>query len=243
MNAMNANAVVGSVDVRRVETGIPGLDEMLGGGIPEGHTVVVVGSFGTGKTTFGLQFLWHGLQRGEKGIFISLEEDEEAVISTAASFGWDLRPHIDSGSLVVVKLEPADAKSTVTKIKSDLPGFIKNMGAKRLVLDSVSLLTMMFDRENERRETLFHLAKLIKDSGCTAVFTAEARPDNPTTSRDGLAEYTADGVIQLRYHNVGGDVQLVLGVVKMRRTAHSRRLKPYVIGSGGIVVQLEAEAY
>ena len=117
------------------------------------------------------------------------------------------------------------------------------MGASRLVLDSVSLLTMLFQREEEKRDTLFHLAKLVKDSGATALFTAEVKGEAPHVSRDGLAEYTADGVILLRYQEVGSDVHLLLRVVKMRRTAHIRRAKPYTIGANGITVHVEAEAY
>src|SRR5438445_31685 len=73
-----------------VLTGIDGLDEMLGRGVPTGHIITVLGSFGTGKTTFALQFLMQGLINGEKAIFISLEEDADSVIANAASFGWDL---------------------------------------------------------------------------------------------------------------------------------------------------------
>ncbi|MCK4718229.1 MAG: KaiC domain-containing protein [Thermoplasmata archaeon] len=227
----------------RVHTGISGLDEMMGGGIPRNHTVVVMGSFGTGKTTFALQYLWEGLEEGEKAIFISLEEGEEAILKTAESYGWDLAKHLESGRLVVVKLEPADAKSTLSKIRNELPEFIKQTGASRVVLDSVSLLTMMFDHESEKRDTLFYIAKTIKDSGATALFTAEVKDENHGSSRDGLAEYTADGVILLRYKETGTDISTVLRVVKMRRTEHMRRVKPYTIGVQGITVHVDAESF
>src|SRR5574337_662989 len=106
-----------------VITGIDGLDEMLGGGVPRGHIITVMGSFGTGKTTFGMQFLMQGLINGEKGIFISLEEDVESITANAASFGWDIRPHLKDKKLSVIKLEPADAKATVTRVRSELPEF------------------------------------------------------------------------------------------------------------------------
>ena len=227
----------------RVTTGVTGLDKMLEGGIPAGHTVVVMGSFGTGKTTFALQFLFEGITKGERCIFISLEEDEKAVMRTAKTYGWDLEGALKDGTLHVVKLEPADAKSTVTRIRSELPTFIKQVGAKRVVLDSASLLTMMFDTDAEKRETLFHMAKLIRDSGATSVFTAEVKDSNPSSSRDGLAEYTADGVILLRYNESGSDVTTTIRIVKMRRTSHIRRAKPYTVGLGGITVHMDAEAF
>ena len=103
---------------KRVRTGVQGLDEMVQGGFPEGHLVLVMGSFGTGKTTLGLQFLMEGLSDGEHCIFISLEEDKDSVIKNAASFGWDLSEPISKKRLGLFKLEPSDAKTTITRIRS-----------------------------------------------------------------------------------------------------------------------------
>lgn len=208
----------------RVRTGIEGLDEMLEGGIPRAHAVAIMGSFGTGKTTFCLQYITEGLRSGEKGIFISLEEDEESIFSNAAGFGWDLKPYVDQKKLTIVKLEPTDAKSTVTRVKSELPEYIKAFGASRIVLDSVSLLNMLYDSEHEKRLNLFNLIQMIRKTGATCLMTAEVKDDNPNTSRDGLVEYAVDGVIALRYEEIKekGEIQLTLRVLKMRRTGHSR---------------------
>src|SRR5439155_841533 len=140
-------------------TGIDGLDEMLGRGVPTGHIITVLGSFGTGKTTFALQFLMQGLINGEKGVFISLEEDADSVIANAASFGWDLPAYIKQKKLHIVKLEPADAKTTVTRVRCELPEFIKRSGASRVAIDSITLLNMLFADDKERREKLFALCK------------------------------------------------------------------------------------
>jgi len=233
------------MDVERVRTGISGLDEMLNGGFPKSHNVVVMGSFGTGKTTFGLQFLVQGLKEGEKGIFITLEEDEESIIQDGMAFGWDLKPDLDGKNLVIVKLEPTDALSTISRIKSDLPKFVKSFGASRIVVDSVSLLNMLFETEHEKRSNLFYLTQMIKETGATCLMTAEVSNDNSVASRDGLVEYTADGVVVLQYDEPPekGEIRLTLRVVKMRRTNHSRRIKPYSISEGGIVVHAGAEVY
>jgi len=229
----------------RVKTGISGLDEMLQGGLPENHIVLVMGSFGTGKTTLGLQFLVEGLRQAEPCIFISLEEDKDSIMKNAATFGWDLTPALEAKKLGIFKLEPSDAKTTITRIKSDLPKFIKSFGAKRVVLDSVSLLNMMFSDENERRSNLFNLCQLLRTTGATSVLTAEVKDDNPRSSRDGLAEYTADGVLLLQSdeNKEGGEVQLTIRIMKMRRTAHSRRVKPYSITDKGIVVHAGADVF
>ena len=229
----------------RVKTGIVGLDEMLQGGLPENHIVVVMGSFGTGKTTLGLQFIVEGLRQAEPCIFISLEEDKDSILKNAVSFGWDLSPALEAKKLGLFKLEPSDAKTTITRIKSELPKFIKSFGAKRVVLDSVSLLDMMFSDENDRRSNLFNLCQLLRSTGATSILTAEVKDDNPRSSRDGLAEYTADGVLLLQSDETeeGGEVQLTVRIMKMRRTTHSRRVKPYSITDKGIVVHAGADVF
>ncbi|NYT11900.1 MAG: KaiC domain-containing protein [Methanomassiliicoccales archaeon] len=231
--------------MERVKTGISGLDEMLGGGFPKSHNIVVMGSFGTGKTTFGLQFLFQGIKEGDKGIFITLEEDEESIIMDGQSFGWDLRPAVEGEQLVIVKLEPTDALSTISRIKSDLPKFIKSFGASRIVIDSISLLNMLFETEHEKRANLFALTQMIKETNATCLMTAEVNDKNPNASRDGLVEYTADGVVVLQYEEPEdkGEILLTLRVVKMRRTDHSRRIRPYSIGDGGILVHTGAEVF
>jgi len=227
-----------------VPTGVDGLDEMLGGGVPRGHVIALLGSFGTGKTTFALQFLMQGLINGEKGIFITLEEDVESILKTADGYGWDLRSHVEDKTASLIKLEPADAKATATRVKSDLPQFIRSFGAQRIALDSVSLLNMMFPDEVERRTRLFALCDQIRKTGATAIMTAEVKDDNPRSSRDGLVEYVSDGVISLRLvERSNGEVQPAVQVVKMRRVKHSRHIKPYSLTEVGAVVHTEAEVF
>ncbi len=231
-------------NIERVTTGVEGLDDMLNGGIPKGHVFTVMGSFGTGKTTFALQFLWEGLKRGEKCIFISLEEDKDAISITAKSYGWDIAKYIESEQIVVEKLSPADAHTTINRLKSDLPGFIKSFDADRIAIDSVSLLNMLSDEPKEKREHLFGLCKMVKDTGATALLTAEVKDDNPRSSRDGLVEYTTDGVILLKYEMVkASEVKLTIQVVKMRRIKHTRHPKPYEITDDGIEVLLEGAVF
>jgi KaiC domain protein len=228
-----------------VSTGIKGLDEMLGGGLPEGHAIAVLGNCGTGKTTFGLQFVWEGLLDGERCVFISLEEEPESIIRNADNYGWEIAPYIKSKHLQLVKLNPADAKSTVTKIKSELPKFLKEHKVKRVVLDSISLFNMMFKDEVERRIHLFDLHQMIKKSGATTFLTAEVKDENPTSSRDGLVEYVSDGVIILGFNEKkeSSEITLNLRILKMRRLRHSRKIKPYSITEKGIVVHSELEVF
>lgn len=229
--------------MEKIKTGIDGLDEMLFGGIPRSATVVVMGSFGTGKTTLGLQFLNQGLTEGEKGIFITLEEDRDSILADAESHGWDMRSKMEAKQLEIVKLEPTDAKVTIQRIKSELPDFIQKFGASRIVVDSVSLLNLLFDNDHDRRTNLFNLAHMIKRTGATLLMTAEVKDDNPFASRDGLIEYVADGVISLRYLELAdrNELMLSLRIIKMRRTEHSRKITPYSIEAKGLQVHVGSE--
>ncbi len=226
----------------RVKTGIEGLDDMLNGGIPKGHSVAVIGAFGTGKTTLAMQFIWQGLINGEKCIFLSLEEDEESVIESAKKFGWDYSKYLNT-NLQILKLDPEDAKSSVERLEGDIPELIKDFGATRVAVDSISLITMMYSNIEEKRKIVFKLSKSIKESGATAIFTAEVDPQNPKVSRDGIVEYVVDGVILLSFLEDGNFLKLTVRILKMRRTQHSREVKVYEIGEGGINVLSEADVF
>jgi KaiC domain protein len=220
----------------KIKTGIGGLDNMLEGGIPEHQCVAVLGEFGTGKTTLALQFIWEGLVNGEKGIYISLEENSEDIAKNSAVYGWDIDPYIKADKLLVIKLDPESALNTIERINSDLPEQIREFGAKRVVLDSISLLSMLFETDADKRKGIFSLVKAIKDSGATSIITAEVDPKNPSSSRDGLIEYVVDGVILLKYIERADELRMSMCVIKMRRTNHSRKIRPYYITDKGIEV-------
>ncbi len=229
--------------MERVKTGIPGLDEMLNGGIPKGHSVAVIGSFGTGKTTFAMQFINEGLSNGERCIFLSLEEDEDSIYESASVFGWDFKRYVEEDKLLVIKLDPEDAKSSVERLQSDIPEMITEFNAQRISVDSISLITMLYETEEERRKALFSFSKSVKESGATSLFTAEVDPRNPTVSRDGLVEYVVDGVILLRFVEDRNLMRPRIRVLKMRRTAHTREEKEYEITDHGIEVIVSGDVF
>ncbi|HEV2230882.1 MAG TPA: ATPase domain-containing protein [Thermoplasmata archaeon] len=226
----------------KVPSGIAGLDEMLGGGFPKGHVVLVTGLPGTGKTCFGLQFLSSGLAKAEKGLFLSLEEDAPQLLESARQFGWPVDEAVQKGALKILRLDPKETKQNLQRIQGSLGKELGQLGAKRIVVDSVSLLNMLSDNEPDRRQLLFGLAAACRASGATTILTAEADPSHPAVSRDGLSEYVADGVILLGYSTAedGLRIGLSMRVLKMRRTAHARTVQPYRIGPGGIAVDAKA---
>ena len=226
----------------KVPTGIDGLDEMLGGGFPAGHVVLVTGLPGTGKTCLGLQYLLAGAARGEKGVFLSLEEDTPQLLESARQFRWPVDTAVEKGLLKVVRLDPRETRQSLHRVQGELGKELAAMGAKRIVVDSVSLLNMLSDDEPSRRATLFALAGACRQAGATTVLTAEADPRHPEVSRDGLSEYVSDGVLVLGYSQAadGHRVGLAVRILKMRRTAHARTVQPYSIGPSGLLVDAKA---
>ncbi|MCI4370921.1 MAG: RAD55 family ATPase, partial [Thermoplasmata archaeon] len=107
-------------EIPRVPTGVIGLDEMLGGGLPAGHVVLVTGLPGTGKTCFGLQFLFAGAARGEPGVYLSLEEEEPALLASARQFGWPVEAAVKAGHVKVMRLDPKQTHQNLQRIQSDL---------------------------------------------------------------------------------------------------------------------------
>lgn len=226
----------------KVPTGVAGLDQMLGGGFPAGHVVLVTGLPGTGKTCLGLQYLMTGAAAGDKGIFLSLEEDVPALVTSARMFGWPIDEATKAGTFAILRLDPKETRQNLNRIQADLDKELARRGVKRIVVDSVSLLNMLSDDEPSRRNTLFALASACRASGATTLLTAEADPRHPEVSRDGLSEYIADGVIVLGYAAAGDGRQmgLTLRVLKMRRSAHARSVQPYAIGAKGLTVDAKA---
>ena len=233
-------------DIPRLDLGIEGLDNMIQGGVPRRHLVVIIGGAGTGKTTFGLQFLKHGLARDdpEKGVFITLEQTYDDIMATADERGWEFRRHEREGNLAIVDLDPVEMANSLDNIRGELPELIEDFGADRFVLDSVSLLEMMYDRQAQRRTEVFDFTQSLKDAGVTTVFTSEASEENPYASRHGIIEYLTDAVFLLRYvRSETQETRLAVEIQKIRNANHSRETKPYEITLDGISVYEQANIF
>ena len=228
----------------RMKVGIIGLDDMLGGGLIPGSICAIIGTYGTGKTTFSLQFVWEGLKKGEHIIYISLEEREERIMEYMTQKGWDIGPFLNK-SLFVIKLDPTDFNLANNRIKNELPRLIKQVNANRVVIDPISLFEDLFDADSVRRQEMFRFVEGLRDQKCTIMMTSETDKDNPFSSRHSLIEYLADTVILLRYVRPSDltDVHLALEVVKMRMSAHSREIKPYEIQQDQVLVYSEANVF
>jgi KaiC domain protein len=231
-------------DIPRLELGIGGLDAMIQGGVPERSLMAVMGSAGTGKTTFGLQFLQHGIERDERAVYIALEESATAVQQAATEKGWPFDDYLDDERLAIVDLDPIEMANSLTSIRNDLPRLIGEFDADRLVLDSVSLLEMMYDDQAKRRMEVFDFTKSLKRAGVTTMLTSEASDRDPYTSKHGIIEYLTDAVFVLQYVRSEFDqTRLAIEIQKIRNANHSRETKPYEITNDGISVYRQADIF
>lgn len=222
-------------EITRVSTGIPGLDDLVEGGFPEGSVTLVSGGAGCGKTLFCSQFLWNSLEDGKHCRFISLEEPIDDIKSDADVFGWDFEKHEDEDALKVSYIKPAAGERGFLDKVNQLAS---EDDVSRLVIDSVSVMLGAYGGdEAEKRENLYSLIRSVKKSQATTLFTSEVRENSENTlSRYGVAEFVVDGVIVLYYSGVGEGTFRNLEVRKMRQTAHTPGTYPFKIDDDGIRV-------
>lgn len=220
---MSIAVVDRTVAAARVPSGIPGLDALVGGGFPRHRTVLVHGDIGTGKTTFGLQFLMAGATQGEAGVLVSVDQKPQHVLEDARRFGWDVDGATDRRALTVLEASPCftalrgknglDAR----QVASDLTQQIRHVKASRLVIDGATSLVpdgaLVVGVEDFLRSLIVSLEDNL---GCTTVLTTRTFAGTHTSPVGPGAERLTSGVIELKLGPLGGRVGRSLLVRKMR---------------------------
>src|SRR4029453_11586951 len=224
----------------KVATGIIGLDEITGGGLPEGRPTLVCGGPGCGKTMFALEFLVHAAARGESGVFVKFEETEEDILKNVASLGYDVADLVKRKRLALeyIRVERAEIEETG---EYDLEGLfirldhaLRLIGARRIVLDTIESLFAGLSNAGVLRAELRRLFAWLKQRRITAVITGERGTD--TLTRQGLEEYVSDCVIFLD-HRIHDEVSTRgLRVGKYRGLSPGTNEYPFMIDRRGIAV-------
>jgi len=220
--------------LKRISTGIPGLDGLIEGGFVRGCVYLLTGGTGTGKTIFGAQFLWHGLQKGETGVYITLEEDPVDIKEDVAHFGWDFEKFEKRGLCKIIYHDP----SQVNNLGSVMSTEIGALKARRLVIDSTAVMGLTIEKPSLIRRRLVGLVNSLKThDGTTALIISEIPEDSKALSRFGVEEFVADGVIVLNYLGIGEEYNRSLLIRKMRRTNHGKDIYPFEITGKGIMIK------
>ena len=222
---------------RRISTGIRELDTLMGGGIPEGDSLLVAGPSGSGKSMLGSQFIAEGLRQGEPGIVAMFEELPAEYAQRAAKLGLDFDTPQKDGTLKIIYLRPLDL--SVDETVHEVVNAVKEMGCKRLVIDSLVgfELALAPGFRADFRESLYRMIGALTRLGVTILSTVEIE-ENFTSL--GLSNFTvsflADDIVRLRYVSINGQLRKMLLVVKMRRSQHSIDMSEYQITPKGIVI-------
>ena len=232
--------------VPRVRTYVPGLDEILYGGIPERSVVLVSGGPGTGKSILGKQFLYNGLVRGEAGVFVALEEHPVAVRRSFRHFNWDITKFEREGKFAVIDAFTAGIGSAsqrekyvvkdidnVHELVDVLRQAIKDTGAKRVTIDSVS--TLYLTKPSIARSTVMLLKRVIAGLGTTALFISQVSVGERGFGGPGV-EHAVDGIIRMDLDEIDGKLYRSIIVWKMRDTKISMVRHPMDITDEGIVI-------
>lgn len=223
--------------IKRIRTGIPGLDKLIEGGLVSNSVNLLSGGTGTGKTIFGMQFLFYGAKDlNEKGVYISFEESEEELKADASEIGFNFEEL--SGKVKFVYIPPYNITNFLNVLKEEILMF----DPKRVVIDSISALVMPMEDDFERRKQVFKVKESLKSLNCTSLLISEVPAEGSDSelagrfSRFEIEEFLCDSVIVLYYAGIGGESDRAIRVIKMRRTAHERGPVPMEIGRFGMRV-------
>jgi KaiC/GvpD/RAD55 family RecA-like ATPase len=237
--------------MERTKSGVPGFDEIIGGGFPKGTCCLVTGTAGSGKTTFAVQFLVSGItQFGENGVYVSLEERPKDLRKEMINLGWDLEKLEREKKLAIIDAGSArdgirsdeqyalniGPRLNISALSAHIFEIYKEINAKRIVIDSIPSLQLRLKDEAEVRRATSLLTNLLLEMGKTSLMITEIA-DPHEFSRYGFEEYVTRGVIVMRLIPQYGELKRTIQVMKMRGTNHSTRTYPMEITSQGIVVQ------
>jgi len=241
-----------------VPTGIPGVDRVFAEkGIPRGHTVLVSGGPGSGKTTFAIQFLYMGAtQHGESGVYVTLDEEPKDIKGNMLKYGWDLQKLEDEKKLMFINVSPVRVAPSETagliqigmkefrliKLLEAIRQGVKEVNAKRVIVDPLTIFTLQYPTEVERIYAVRDLMRDLKIMGSTNILISELRGTGMEREHQ-FEEYLAQGVILLRTFLRGSRLVRVFQVEKMRGLAVDNQPRPYEISTKGIEVYPSSTVY
>ena len=231
----------------KIRTGIPGFDLIVDGGLKQGKSIVLSGESGSGKSTFGMQFLHNGaLDFDEPGIFVTLNQSPQELLSDFRDYGWEIERLIDEEKIMIIDARPfktdEDLFETADVLYDSEPfpfthltqlilQGIKKIHAKRLVIDSLSVLSMQYGNQFNTRQGIQKMITALDEKKCTSIFISEN-----LDSRTPPEWYAASGIVLLNHIQKTNTMERSIQVIKMRGTKHSEQTFPIRFNENGYQV-------
>ena len=228
--------------MQRVKTGVAGLDEMLCGGFLPQTANLVEGAPGTGKTTFGMQFIYNGItQYDEPGLVLTFEEFPQQYYRDAASFGWDFKQLEQEGKLKVIMTSPEISRLDLENVGGMIETTANEIGARRVLVDSLSHFEKLTSDPIELRSIQYGFINALKREGLTALLTLESDAILGEGYNDENVAFVADSYTMLRYVEIESAIHKALLVLKLRGSDHAKDIRQFQITAHGIEVQAPFE--
>ena len=231
----------------KIRTGIPGFDLIVDGGLKEGKTIVLSGESGSGKSTFGMQFLYNGaLDFEEPGIFVTLTQSPKELKSDFSGYGWDIEKLIEEEKLLIIDARPFKFNDDTfesgdvlyesepfpfTHLTQLIIQGIKKINAKRLVVDSLSVLSIQYGNKFNTRQGIQKMINSLDERKCTSIFISEN-----LDSRTPPEWYAASGIVLLNHIQKTNTMERSIQVIKMRGVKHSEQTYPIRFNENGYQV-------
>jgi circadian clock protein KaiC len=220
---------------KRVATGIPRFDAMIGGGF-EIHSInLVAGGSGSGKSIFAVEYLLEGLKKGESVLYVTFEEKKEDFYENMKHLGWDLEKAEKTGKFLFLEYSPEKVKMMLDEGGGAIESTVYKNKVSRMVIDSVTSFALLFDDEQSRRQSVLGLFDIIRKWDCTTLLTVQHNPTNAKDRGLSYVEFEADSIILLYLASTGSQRRRYIEVLKMRGTRHSKELHIFKIDKGIIV--------
>jgi circadian clock protein KaiC len=218
------------MDNERMSSGIQNLDELIEGGFPEGSIIMVEGDAGTGKTTFSMHYLLAGDSKDDKGIYVTIDESRKSIIKNMSRYNMDLESAEQRGSIYFHECNPHQFRTDLDKGIIGVEDKIRDTQMKRLVIDNITALALLYDSEAKQRSAVRMLFERIKTWGLTTLIITESGTDG----NDFGLKYLVDGWIRLYNKKIRQERVRSIEVMKMRGTNHDKKETIYRIERDGI---------
>lgn len=219
---------VKTINDKRIKSGIPNLDKLIGDGFEKNSINLIKGKRGIGKSIFGIQFIIEGLKNKERCLYVSFEEKKKTFYSNMKKLSWDLEEYEKKGLFTYLEYTPEKVNLMLEEGGGSIESIVLTKGITRLVIDCLTSFALLFKDELERQEAVLSLSKMIREWGCTTIFTLEEDDNKDYDSQD----FESDSIIHLHYIMTKGERKRYLDIAKMRGVEHSEKVYEFEIKRG-----------